>query len=350
VVRGSGVHVRLTAKFGVCPLLVSVVSAACGGASAPLSPTSPNASSTPNALRALQGQTSSAADSATLGGVSVRLGTLNPTTSDSNGYFRIETNGTGAIVIELTGPTIVERRTDVRLPSAGLVRFGLIPSSFDLAAFNEMFRGSHDRLQRWIAAPSIVVLTTVMKYENGDASTAEGTSEQMPAAEVDVMVRDLTDALATLTGGTFTAFAQVTRESTPAGSRTSLTRNGQIVVGRYRDLRTSGSVGLGRWAEREDGVITAGTMFLDAGYDSGGDKRKLRTHELGHALGYKHVTARPSIMNPVLVYDVMDFDREGAVIAFQRPVGNRAPDTDPVSSSVRALTEGGAGRWVSSIP
>src|SRR6266850_2109527 len=108
----------------------------------------------------------------------------------------------------------------------GVVTFGLIPASFDLAAFNEMFRGSHERLQRWITAPSLVVLTTVMKYESSDASTAEATSERIPSPEVDAMVRDLTDALATLTGGTYTAFAQVTRESTPVGSRASLTRSG----------------------------------------------------------------------------------------------------------------------------
>ena len=344
---------RLTVRFGVSPLLACVlVSTACGGASAPLSPTLANTPATSTtSTRALQGQTSSAADSTMLSGVSVRLGTLEPTTSDVDGYFRIETSVTGASAIELTGPTIVERRTVVRLPSEGIVKFGLIPSSFDLGAFNEMFRGSHERLQRWIIAPSIVVLTTVMKYENADASTAEATNEQIPSAEVDAMVRDLTDALATLTGGAFTAFAQVTREPTSAGSHTNLTRNGQIVVGRYRDLRAmTGSVGFGRWAERDDGVVTAGTMFLDAGYDSGSDKRKLRTHELGHALGYKHVTARPSIMNPVLVYDVMDFDRQGALIAFQRPPGNRAPDTDPSGSSLRSLTDAAPGRWVPSIP
>src|SRR5262245_27336708 len=328
--------------------VLTVMAAGCGGAGAPLSPTTPGpaAPSSPSTTRVLQGQTASAADATTLGGVSVRLGTLEPTTSDANGYFRVENVISGASAIELTGPSIVDRRTDVRLPSGGVIRFGLIPTSFDLAAFNEMFRGSHERLQRWVTAPSLVVLTTVMKYENSDAATAEATSERMDSADVETMVRDLSDALATLTGGAFASFAQVTRESTPAGSRTSLTRNGQIVVGRYHDVRAAtGSVGFGRWAERDDGVITAGTMLLDAGYDSGSEKRKLRTHELGHALGYKHLSTRASIMNPVLGSDVTEFDRQGAIIAFQRPPGNRAPDTDP-PSSVRALSDDVPGRWV----
>jgi hypothetical protein len=340
--------------FALGTSLLTLMMAACGGASAPLSPTAPTSSTNPtptSVTRVLQGQTASAADSSTLAGVSVRLGTLEPTTSDASGYFRVESTPTGASTIDLTGPSIVDRHTDVRLPADGVVRFGLIPASFDLAAFNEMFRGSHDRLQRWTAAPSLVVLTTVMRFESGDATTADATSEQIPPGEVDAMVRDLTDALSTLTGGTFTAFAQATREAAAAGSRTTLTRNGQIVVGRYRDIRAAtGSVGFGRWAEREDGVVTAGTMFLDAGYDSGSDKRRLRTHELGHALGYKHLSTRPSIMNPILGSDVTEFDRQGALIAFQRPPGNRAPDTDPASSSLRSLTDSTPGRWVTAIP
>src|SRR5262245_48547517 len=312
--------------------LLAITMAACGGASAPLSPTAPTSSSNPApsfATGVLQGQTANAADSSTLGGVSVRLGTLEPTTSDAGGFFRVESTATGASTIDLSGPSVVDRHTDVRLPADGVVRFGLIPSSFDLAAFNEMFRGSHDRLQRWTTAPSLVVLTTVMKFENGEATTAEGTSDQIPSGDVDAMVRDLTGGLATMTGGAFTAFAQLTRAAPSAGARTSLTRDGQIVVGRYRDIRAAtGSVGFGRWAERDDGVVTAGTMFLDANYDSGSDRRRLRTHELGHALGYKHLSSRPSIMNPVLGSDVTEFDRQGALIAFQRPPGNRAPDTD----------------------
>jgi len=45
----------------------------------------------------------------------------------------------------------------------------------------------------------------------------------------------------------------------------------------------------------------------------------------------------------------MDFDRQGATIAFQRPPGNRAPDTDP-SSSIRALSGSDAVRWITQLP
>jgi hypothetical protein len=87
-------------------------------------------------------------------------------------------------------------------------------------------------------------------------------------------------------------------------------------------------------------------MWLDRDFDKGDARRwLLRTHELGHALGYNHVTVRTSIMNPAIGPEPTDFDRAGAVIAFQRPVGNVSPDTDP-SSTPRtfSITEGGA-RW-----
>ena len=42
-----------------------------------------------------------------------------------------------------------------------------------------------------------------------------------------------------------------------------------------------------------------------------------------------------------------DIDRAGAVIAFQRPVGNTSPDTDPAGVRTFSVAEGGA-RW--SVP
>ena len=90
-------------------------------------------------------------------------------------------------------------------------------------------------------------------------------------------------------------------------------------------------------------------MFLDRDFDHSDNRRRLlRIHELGHALGYQHVTSRTSVMNPAIGPEPTDADRAGAVIAFQRPPGNKSPDIDPSSSSLRTLaTVGGPARWVS---
>lgn len=336
---------RSYAAIGITLILTS----ACGSHS-PTSPTAPGNSRGLASPRVLQGHTASAADAVALAGVSVQLGTRFPAMSDTNGYFSVENDLAGDSAIELTGPSIVQRQTAVRLPADGLVTFGLIPATFDLVAFDEMFRGSHERLQRWTTVPSLVVLTSVMRFDGAEASVAEATAEQIAPDEVDSLVRDLTQALAVLTGNTYPAFARVTLEASAPGTRASTARSGQIVVGRYRDLKAlNKAVGYGRCAEREDGTITGGSVFLDAGFDGTNERRRLlRTHELGHALGYKHVTSRLSIMNPAIGSDVTDFDRQGATIAFQRPPGNRSPDTDP-PPGIRPAAAGGV-RWIAPIP
>jgi len=59
---------------------------------------------------------------------------------------------------------------------------------------------------------------------------------------------------------------------------------------------------------------------LDNEFDRTSELRRLlRTHELGHALGYNHVKSRVSIMNPRIGPELTDFDRQVVMLAFRRP-------------------------------
>jgi hypothetical protein len=49
-------------------------------------------------------------------------------------------------------------------------------------------------------------------------------------------------------------------------------------------------------------------------------------------------------MNPSIGPEPTEFDRGGAKIAFERPVGNTSPDIDPPSTVLSATT--GEGRWM----
>ena len=100
-----------------------------------------------------------------------------------------------------------------------------------------------------------------------------------------------------------------------------------------------------RPGRNDDGSITGGTTFLDQAWIVDSRRRLLRIHELGHALGYLHMTRRPSIMNPAIGPEPTEFDRAGAIIAFQRSPGNRAPDADPSPTAAFSSGPKSGTRW-----
>jgi hypothetical protein len=324
-------------------LALCLVVSACGGSkSSPTSPESPSV---------LQGQTVNAIDGSAAGAVSVQVGNRFGIQSDENGFFQVDVGGAGTYAISVSGGKVVERQTSVTGPTADRAKISLIPSTFDLAAFDEMFRSSHNRLQRWTTKPSLVVIGTVMKYVSSNTEKFEAGSERLSDDEVARLLEHLNEGLALLTAGTHTSFASVTIEWPNAGDQVTVQRAGSIVVGRYTGINTlANTIGYGSWAERPDGTIVGGTIWLDRDFDRDDARRRLlRIHELGHALGANHVTTRTSIMNPAIGPEPTDFDRASAAIAAQRPIGNTAPDTDPGSSSRTFAVVEDSVRWSAPI-
>ena len=270
----------------------------------------------------------SALDGKPIPGVAIKIGTRSAV-SDTLGRFELAVPEEGAALATLSGSSIVERRRSVAIP-ADAAKETLIPSTFDLEAFDEMFRGT-GQLQRWTSVPSLVVLGTVMQYHGVGSEEYFATSEELTDEEVTTLVAHLTEGLTILTGARFTSFSSVTVERPAPSKRVDTLRTGAIVVGRYRGVKTLGNtIGVGRWSTNGDTAeINGGAMYLDSIFDrTSDDRRLLRIHELGHALGYLHVTTRPSIMNPFIGPPVSEFDREAAIIAFERMPGNQSPDTD----------------------
>ena len=188
----------------------------------------------------------------------------------------------------------------------------------DAAATHELLEGSSGRRETWTTAPTLLVQTSVMDYASGDLSTGfVATDEQLSDADVTQLTADLTASLGVLTAETVKTFRTVVHEKAVAGQIVKVLRKGQIVVGRFRGVqKKSGNIGYGgRMAS--DGVISQAVVVLDATFDRESDQRALlRTHELGHALGFNHVASRPSIMNPRVGSDMTDFDRAAIRAAF----------------------------------
>ena len=193
-------------------------------------------------------------------------------------------------------------------------------SAGDRQALQEML-GSAQGLQRWRQAPKLTILVSVMNYRSGGDVEYAATNELLSDVDVAELVRDLTDGLAVLTANTFEQFSSVSHEVIAPGATVRVSRPDQIVTGRFNGLRRSvKTLGFGGRRARKDGTITAGAILLDSEFDRTSARRRLlRTHELGHALGYNHVHSRTSIMNPGIGAEPNDFDRAAALIAFREP-------------------------------
>jgi len=215
----------------------------------------------------------------------------------------------GALMVCLAGVR-TEARSDGRSDAA----------ASNAAALRELLEGARGRREAWLSAPSLVIVTSVMDYSVGDLMNGySATAERLTEQERDALVADFTQALNDLTGGQIKAFADVRVESAPAGQIVKVLRAGQIVAGRYRGVRSkTGSLGYGGRMTRGN-QITAAAVIIDCDADRDQKQRiVIRTHELGHALGYNHVESRPSIMNPRAGGGLTDFDREAVKTGYLR--------------------------------
>jgi hypothetical protein len=278
------------------------------------------------------------------GGITISGDSLHASSSDASGAFTIaaDTPASDPRVVVFAGPAVVERRTNVRVPGPPMA-VSLISSSFDLNAFNQMFRVPV--LLRWTTAPPLLIETRALQFTTVGAPDQVALADQMTDAEVAQLVDDLTWALPQLTGGTFAAFSNVARQTSNEGATVHILNAAVITVSRVVGLTASaGFWGYSRWQFLPDGTVTAGMVTLDRDFERSGSpfRRSLRSHELGHALGYNHVTSRPSVMNPAAVIEPNAFDLDACRIAFTRAPGNRPPDADPTNASLNRL---GAAIW-----
>jgi hypothetical protein len=266
-------------------------------------------------------------------GATIRIDGVGDVTAAGDGSFALGASGGGAALraVTVSSASTIERSTWAVVPGAAL-SISLMPSSLDLTAFNQMFRGNNGELHRWTSAPAVVVQRRALRFTNLTDLSYPVTSAVMPDSEADAIVSDLMWALPQLSANVFPAFASIQRETAAEGETVAAFRRGVVVVAVADGLTAATSyAGYTRWAWNATGEMIDALIVIDRTFDgsSSSYRRTVRAHELGHALGYNHVTARASVMDPTATTEPTPFDRDGARIAFQRPLLNRSPDADP---------------------
>jgi hypothetical protein len=193
-------------------------------------------------------------------------------------------------------------------------------------AIAEMLRGPSGRERRWMQRPHLVIVTSVLAFQEGAHAHFTAVDAELTPDEARQLAANMTEGLTVLSGGAFNRFATVRYEQAVPGRAVRVVRTGEIVAGRFRGVREAlEAVGYGGRTARADGTITSGTVMLDEDYDRDDERhRLLRIHELGHALGYNHVASERSVMNPTIGAEPTPFDRRVARIAFAHLITHRA--------------------------
>jgi len=275
--------------------------------------------------------------------VTVRGDGIAGAASSPSGAFKILALAGSADPRQLTfaAPGMVERRTGVRVPGADTV-VSLIASGFNLSAFDQMFRSPG--LTRWTTTPPLIISKRSVTFTTPEMESGTALEDSLTDDELVSLRTDLMWAMPQLTGGTL-RFVEVTEMTAAPGATVQLLTTRAITVVRAVGLTdATGYWGIGRYQSLPDGSVVGGFLMLDRDFDRAGGQyqRSLRSHELGHALGYNHVSALPSVMNPAATIEPNAFDLDACLIAFARAPGNRSPDIDPDAASTNKI---GPARW-----
>ncbi|MCA1571352.1 MAG: hypothetical protein LC798_13730 [Chloroflexi bacterium] len=252
-------------------------------------------------------------------GASVKLGSLPTVTTDANGQFDVpgdpDTN-LRSLTISKTG--YFTRKTKTR---SGQYTFGIVASSFDMVAFDDVSRQEYgSATRRWMADPSVFVDTRPRGFNHPDmpkwcseiATQTPEFIEQWSRGDIGV--------------------AKITLTDTPPPDLTA----GTIVIRLSENDADYGGgpyIGYALQTMLSNRSIVAGTVHMryKKYATNPGKRRGILAHELGHIFGMHHMsgTRQPSLMQPSLGSrtDLLAFDHLIAAFHYDREPANYSPDT-----------------------
>lgn len=273
-------------------------------------------------------------------GVTVSVGTRS-TTTDENGFFRLNGVGEGILVVNISGESIYPRTTIVRTTNSRYVQLDAIEkeSDFHLEFYRELARGNHPTernmfpIHRWTSpdGPTFYIDTNA-------SATYDGVITQRT---IDTTRQVITQVLPVFSGNIYsTAVIQVQEFS--RHSFDAIPDN-SIVISYDDTLYLRGGVGL-TVTEPNFASMTASSMnkvwiFVlnqEALYRASGSPQEgIIAHELGHGFGYRHTSLLPSVMKKFGPYSRLftEYDTLHMAVMYSRPVGNTDIDNDPTPTA-----------------
>jgi hypothetical protein len=324
------------ARSPFCALLLSIIlaGAACGssgGSSTPTTPSPPTTPTTPTPPANLWTITGQVLTNGTGQGVSgatvTEAWSPESVTSDSSGNYSIGDPGfpqysdINHFVVSAPGMITHEVWVNFARGTRSGVNIDLIKNAapFSQDFYNQFVRDTFDNdpgapfpIERWTSAPSFYVQTVdqngkaiepevlAVTYDALRRAVPEWTAGQYAAAAIE----SGTDARPQTTGWINVLFRRDSKS----------TRCGESLVGRNPGVMTL-------WDDR----CSCGSVKIPG---------SVTVHEVGHAMGFWHVSDTNSVMFPTDSGQCRSgvlsaAERYHAAIAYSRPPGNTDPDVDP---------------------
>jgi hypothetical protein len=322
--------------------------AACGGSS-PGSPTpSPQPSPQPvppppppptqSDLWTVSGRVVALGDGRAVGGARLTTDPGPSTDSDAGGAFRLAGNSApqGTLLgFTIDSPAYVPHKAYLRYQPGTRenVTFDLIPlaAPFSIDFYRALVRNAHETpgqlepLRRWTTNPRFYV------------RSADQNGRPIEPEVMTVVLASIPEAVRQFSGGVLSV------SQLESGPETRAPAAGWITVNIIRDpsLPYCGQ----SFIARDPGEIVLVNDRCNCGSVkiSGG----LVAHEVGHALGFWHVSDPRHVMydthpSGCPAVDLSTEERFHAALAYKRPPGNRDPDIDPATTAAAQLDAAGA--------